>query len=127
MFDLDHFKKINDNYGHQLGNEILEKFGHIIKKNIRHIDAGFRYGGEEFIVIFPLIAAENAMRVAERIRLELEQTRFVTIDKESVTATVSAGIANHLHNESQETLIRRTDKAMYSSKHNGRNRVTVSK
>jgi len=71
MFDLDNFKSINDTYGHLFGNSVLESFGTLIHACIRHIDAGYRYGGEEFIVVFPLINAQSTMLVAERIRSQL--------------------------------------------------------
>lgn len=127
MFDLDDFKSLNDNYGHLFGNTVLESFGKLIHASIRHIDAGYRYGGEEFIVIFPLINAQSASLVAERIRSELEKINFVTNSGQVVNVTVSAGIAEHKTNEQQESLIQRADRAMYQSKDNGKNLITVAK
>jgi diguanylate cyclase (GGDEF)-like protein/PAS domain S-box-containing protein len=127
MFDLDHFKDVNDTYGHQFGNTVLESFAKIIKTNIRDVDMAYRYGGEEFVVIFPFVTAEQSITVVERIRQELEGTSFMTPQGETVKLTVSAGLATHRSLENQEEYLRRADQAMYESKENGRNKITIAK
>ncbi len=122
MLDIDHFKKVNDNYGHQTGDTVLREVGHIITDNVREIDTASRFGGEEFMVILPNTEKENARIGAERIRAAIEQHVFPEI-KEPIT--VSIGIAGlpdpGLANE--DRLVRCADYALYRAKQNGRNRV----
>ncbi|MEH6472044.1 MAG: sensor domain-containing diguanylate cyclase [Halopseudomonas sp.] len=122
MFDLDHFKSLNDNHGHLFGNQVLSQFGALIKRHLRTTDSGFRYGGEEFIVLMP--AVTDTITPAERVRAELEQMRFTTDTGETVRVTVSAGIACYTQGDDDNSLLQRADKAMYQSKKDGRNRVT---
>jgi len=126
MFDLDDFKHINDTYGHQFGNVVLSGFANIIKENIRHVDMAFRYGGEEFVILFPFVIANKASVAIEKIRLQLEQTDFVTDDGETINITVSAGIATYLSTEGADSFIKRADKAMYQAKSNGKNKVIIA-
>lgn len=126
LFDLDHFKNINDTYGHQFGNTVLKQYAAIIKSNIRDVDIAFRYGGEEFVTIFPFLNAEQATIAVDRIRVELENFNFKTEQNETVKITTSAGIATHIPKETQESLVNRADQAMYLAKENGRNRITIA-
>lgn len=125
MFDLDDFKIINDTYGHQFGNTVLAQFSKIIKTNIRHVDMAFRYGGEEFIVLFPFVIAHQAATVVDKILLQLEQADFKAEEGQIVNITASAGTATYSAKEGHESFIRRADKAMYVSKSNGKNQMTI--
>ncbi|ORU92885.1 MAG: diguanylate cyclase [Cycloclasticus sp. symbiont of Bathymodiolus heckerae] len=126
LFDLDNFKIVNDTYGHQFGNTVLEEFAKIIKKNIRHVDMAFRYGGEEFVVLFPFVIAHHAAIVVEKICLQLAQADFTTDDGEKVKITTSAGLSTYIIKEDKEEFIKRADKAMYQSKDGGKNKITIA-
>jgi len=126
MFDLDNFKVINDTYGHQFGNTVLEEFARIIKVNIRHIDIPFRYGGEEFVILFPFVIADQSATVIEKIRLQLAATKFTTDDGKTVSVTVSAGLSTYVSKEDQNNFIKRADLAMYEAKKNGKNRIVIN-
>lgn len=127
MLDLDHFKQINDNYGHHVGDQILQEFAARCKSTVREVDLVGRYGGEELIIIMPETELEAALPVAERLRTAICE-RPVTLEGQELFITVSIGAAqkdeNTLH---LETLIARADQAMYIAKHKGRNRVATSK
>ncbi len=127
MLDLDHFKQINDNYGHQAGDQILQEFAHRCKHAIREMDLVGRYGGEELIIIMPETNLATALHVAERLRKTVANTP-VKLSNCEINMTVSIGLAQRdeytLH---LETLIARADQAMYIAKHRGRNRVATSK
>jgi diguanylate cyclase (GGDEF)-like protein/PAS domain S-box-containing protein len=123
MFDLDHFKQINDTLGHALGDQMLERVIQIACAQLRDVDLIGRYGGEEFVIILPVTGAQQAYLLAERIRIGVEALR---IETESIPAfvTLSIGIAEMLHapqDGSVENLISRADKAMYAAKQAGRN------
>jgi diguanylate cyclase (GGDEF)-like protein len=122
MVDIDFFKKVNDTYGHQAGDEVLVSVAKILSSSLRELDIIARYGGEEFI-IFMMTDAKNAFDVIEKIRLKIENFTFA--DKPELKITVSFGIAQHHKNESLEELIKRADRALYQSKNGGRNRITL--
>ena len=124
MCDIDHFKLINDTYGHEAGDAVLKSFGEILKSISRRSDICGRIGGEEFICIFTHIPVENARLVVERIRKYLEQTAFF-FDGRKVTVTSSFGIADLKSDSPPEfnQLLAQADKALYSAKRKGRNRV----
>ena len=126
MLDLDNFKGINDAYGHQFGNLILTEFAKIIKTNIRQVDIAFRYGGEEFIILFPFVIANHAATVVEKIRVQFEQVDFKTDDNAVINVTTSAGLATYGSKEGKDSLIKRADKAMYQSKSAGKNKITIA-
>ena len=127
MFDIDHFKKINDNYGHPAGDEVIRQTADVLRDCIRETDVGGRYGGEEFGVLLINTEAEDARIVAERIRESIEALT-VTHDKHSIRFTVSLGIAEMYGTmDSHEQLIHNADQALYQSKEGGRNQATVFK
>lgn len=127
MIDVDNFKRINDTYGHLVGDEVLRVLGKICIKNIRLNDIFARYGGEEFIFLLPQCDESEALRTGERIRHVLENAR-VTCSDETVHFTVSVGVAvfKNCENCTLDTLLKRSDDALYAAKKHGRNCV-VSK
>ena len=120
LFDIDHFKRINDQYGHQLGDEVLKAVGRIAKERVRDADLLARYGGEEFIVILPNTDSEEAFAAAEHIRQGIAECRGMASEP-GLTVTVSVGIAEILPNETLRQLIARADQALYAAKNAGRN------
>jgi two-component system cell cycle response regulator len=127
MIDIDHFKKINDNFGHDAGDEVLREFAVRLASNVRAIDLPCRYGGEEFTVIMPGARLEDAQRVAERIRLHVAGSPFrVAGGKELLTVTISIGVATTVgEGDTPELLLKRADEAVYEAKAGGRNRVVA--
>lgn len=122
--DLDFLKKINDTYGHSYGDLAIKTIANVLKTNARSIDIAARIGGEEFDVLLPGINSEGALAAAERIRKSIESAQIDTIGH----ITGSLGVATYLeHTENVEELLELTDQAMYASKRNGRNQVTVAK
>lgn len=123
MADIDHFKRINDTYGHLVGDVVLKQVAQIIRECIREIDFVARYGGEEFIIILQETVKEGALFVAERIRRTIAQQVIKAFD-EAIQVTVSFGIVLFpQHTSYPELLVDIADKAMYKAKENGRNRV----
>jgi two-component system cell cycle response regulator len=125
MIDIDHFKKINDSFGHDAGDEVLREFAVRLATNVRAVDLPCRYGGEEFTVIMPGTRLADAERIAERIRLHVAGSPFrVAGGKELLTVTISVGVASTVTDlDTPETLLKRADGAVYEAKHAGRNRV----
>jgi len=126
MCDIDHFKRVNDRFGHAVGDEILREFANRVRRNIRNADLACRYGGEEFVVMMPDTGPELATTVAERIREEVESHPFIVLEgKEQLPITVSIGVACRLGaaEDTPEKLFKRADFALYSAKRAGRNRV----
>ena len=122
--DLDFLKKINDTYGHFYGDLAIKTIADVLKANARSVDVPARIGGEEFDVLLPGIASDGAMIAAERIRSAIEKTEIETIGH----ITGSLGVATYFeHTENVDELLELTDQAMYTSKRNGRNRVTLAK
>ena len=127
MLDLDHFKQINDNFGHQMGDYILQEFAQRCKNTIREIDLIGRYGGEELVIILPETDLPTVLQIAERTRNAIAEMPIRVPDQE-ISVTVSIGVATKDENtEYLETLIARADQAMYIAKHKGRDRVAVSR
>ena len=126
LFDLDHFKKINDTQGHAAGDAAIRAFGEILRATVRASDLACRYGGEEFAVLFPETGARAALSVADRVRRALERQSF-TSDGQAFRVTVSAGIADTtgLEEDEKHQLLFRADKALYAAKDEGRNRVRL--
>ncbi|MCX7553393.1 diguanylate cyclase [Marinicella sp. S1101] len=127
VMDLDHFKNINDNYGHITGDEVLKTFADIIRKHINDDAHAGRFGGEEFIVILPDVEPQQALQLAEAIRQDLAATT-ITQDEHSVKVTVSIGIANYHDKYGSNNLLflDDADNAMYQAKNDGRNRTVVA-
>jgi diguanylate cyclase (GGDEF)-like protein len=126
FMDVDHFKKVNDEYSHVVGSAILKKISRILKKNIRNFDYGFRYGGDEYMLLLVNTKSEGARQVAERIRREVESTVFKAEGVE-VKVTLSIGVASFPeHGATKEEIIALADKAMYSGKNKSRNIVFVA-
>jgi len=125
VFDLDHFKKINDTYGHDCGDYVLKSVGFIVSsKMVRSNDFFARYGGEEFVILLPGASIKTALEVGERIRATIESFEF-TWKSQRVPVTVSVGVGARKPTELDwKDLFTRADKALYSSKQSGRNRVT---
>lgn len=126
MMDLDHFKNVNDRYGHLMGDRVLRAFADCVRDCVRRLDVLVRRGGEEFLLIMPATGTEDARQVAERIRGALESRAFETDSGEVVRQTVSIGVATWDEVESPETLESRADAAMYEAKSAGRNRIALA-
>ncbi|HEU0186709.1 MAG TPA: diguanylate cyclase [Gallionellaceae bacterium] len=124
MLDIDHFKRVNDTYGHVAGDMILAGLSSVISSQVRNVDSVCRYGGEEISVILPETALETAMQMAERIRSATDGHRFDIGEEQSIGITVSLGVASlPPHETSVEKLVAAADKALYEAKEGGRNRV----
>ncbi|WP_256761691.1 sensor domain-containing diguanylate cyclase [Cohnella sp. WQ 127256] len=121
LLDIDFFKRINDTYGHPVGDEILIRLAQTMQEQSREIDIVARYGGEEFAIILPDVNRDNALQVAERYRRTIEQAEWG-----EYKITISIGIATVTSEDTAETLLVKTDQALYVSKSRGRNRVTHS-
>lgn len=128
FLDIDHFKKVNDSYGHMVGDKVLSEFGRQIGRLTRRSDFLARYGGEEFAILLPTTRITNAFTVAENIRSTLQMVRLRrSSSRESLGAvTVSLGVACHRDGEAAEDLIGRCDKALYRAKSLGRNRTVLA-
>ncbi len=125
LIDIDHFKKINDSFGHDAGDEVLREFALRVASNVRAVDLPCRYGGEEFVVIMPDTTIEAAQMIAERIRLHVSGTPFrVAGGKELLTVTISIGVAaTSGENDTPAALLKRADEGVYEAKAAGRNKV----
>jgi diguanylate cyclase (GGDEF)-like protein len=126
LIDIDDFKLLNDNYGHLEGDNVLSMSGKIIKACLRKTDSAYRYGGEEFTVILPGIGFEAAVNVAERIRKQISIHKFAFISNQALHITVSIGACRLEPGEEMRAFVKRADKAMYTAKKNGKNRVSTS-
>jgi len=121
MLDIDHFKKVNDTYGHQAGDEVLKHFAKTIAKTVRPGDLVARYGGEEFSVVC-LSDVQNARKVAERIREAVEATPIQTCAG-TIKITASQGVAQRRQDDTADSIVHRADGFLYQAKQEGRNRV----
>jgi len=125
MLDIDHFKRVNDHYGHLTGDEVIEKIASLILQNIRDTDIVGRYGGEEFIFILPQTNLSSAWVIAERIRSIIEKAETKTPAGNVFTVTVSQGLSEWERGEDAKSLISCADEALYKAKVKGRNRVQI--
>jgi diguanylate cyclase (GGDEF)-like protein len=125
LLDIDHFKHYNDTFGHLEGDKVLVRISQIIRSCLRKLDTAYRYGGEEFTVILPETTSEEARTVAERIRKAVKVEKFDPETENDITITISIGVTQYSPEEELSAFIQRADKAMYSSKQNGRNKVTA--
>ena len=121
MFDIDFFKKINDTYGHDVGDKVLKKVVEIAEKHIRKEDFLFRIGGEEFVIMLAGADKNKAYQIAEEIREDIKQNAF----EENFNVTVSFGVTEVKEDDDLETALKRADMALYESKNNGRDRTTI--
>jgi diguanylate cyclase (GGDEF)-like protein len=129
LADVDHFKNINDTYGHQIGDLVLQRFVHQLKNSARPYDFPGRYGGEEFLFCFPGVDGTQATNVAERMRGRVEEMEIMlNDDPRSIRITASFGTASYTSRskENLDSLIKRADDALYQAKKKGRNRVCNS-
>jgi diguanylate cyclase (GGDEF)-like protein len=126
MVDIDHFKKVNDTFGHTEGDKVLREIAALLKTSVRKKDTVARYGGEEFILILPEAGLEESSMIAERIRRLVENTSF-QIGQAQINLTVSLGISNFPSHRatSKEELVKMADQALYEAKRGGRNRVCI--
>ncbi len=125
LLDLDHFKRINDQFGHCAGDEVLKQFTEILKSILRKNDRVGRYGGEEFLLLFTAESVEQAEIIVDRARATIAESAWSHI-LPNLSVTVSVGVAEHRHCEPIRELIHRADIALYEAKHRGRNCVVVS-
>ncbi|ADH84940.1 GGDEF domain-containing protein [Desulfurivibrio alkaliphilus] len=120
IFDIDHFKRVNDTYGHETGDLVLKEMAQLLQATVRRTDTPARWGGEEFLVLLPATTAEAAMALAEKLRQAIEEHDFPRVGR----VTASFGVAAFHDGEQEESaLLRRVDKALYQAKRQGRNRV----
>ncbi|MBD9414748.1 GGDEF domain-containing protein [Pseudomonas sp. PDM16] len=125
MVDIDHFKNINDRFGHATGDEVLKAVAGALKNSLRNIDMVFRYGGEEFLVLLANTSREAAQMVGERLRLAVMGLQYLE-EGRALELSVSLGCATMLPGESPDSLQRRADSALYVSKREGRNRLSMA-
>ena len=126
ILDIDHFKSVNDTYGHDVGDVVLREFSARVKRNIRGVDLACRFGGEEFVVLMPDTDVSNAEMIAERVRQSIGEKPFEIKAQRPLTVTVSVGVSlNESMADTPESLIKRADLALYRAKREGRNRVIL--
>ena len=121
LIDIDNFKNINDKYGHQVGDKVLQSIAKILQEHTRDTDIVGRWGGEEFLIICPQTDMTGTSRRAELLRKFIEEHKFHTV----VQVTASFGVSTILDDDTQDTLLKRVDKALYKAKESGKNRVSI--
>jgi len=121
VLDIDHFKKINDNYGHVQADKLLVNLAQILEKNVRKSDIVARFGGEEFVILLPETEIERAKEVTSRIKKEITEDNIMK--KHSLT--ISGGLTEFIKGDNAEKMIKRADKALYDAKNSGRNRLVA--
>ncbi|OBU25395.1 hypothetical protein AYY22_04455 [Photobacterium kishitanii] len=125
FLDIDHFKRVNDTYGHDAGDKVLKEFADICLNNVRSSDVLARWGGEEFILFLDRTGKDNAEEVCARILNTVEQHQFLFKDQ-VIRITTSIGLASFSPQDDQiEVVLKGIDEALYRSKNNGRNRITI--
>ena len=123
MADIDHFKRVNDTYGHQAGDYVLSSLASILRTNVRRTDICARYGGEEFVILLPNTSIENAVDLAEKIRIRIEDTEM-NYQGVILKITASFGVAAGLKDEDlNDALVKKADDKLYQAKQTGRNKV----
>jgi len=125
MLDIDHFKQINDNYGHSAGDDVLKAVATSIKDQLRNVDMVFRFGGEEFLILLSNTNREAAAMIGERLRHAAQAGEY-SADGTLIGLTVSLGCSTLLPGESADSLLRRADSALYVAKREGRNRLAMA-
>jgi len=124
LFDLDHFKSVNDTYGHDAGDMILASFAKMLRRYSRELDIVGRWGGEEFMVILPKTDREGAYRFAQKLREVAEKSKFLYRGRR-IPVTVSGGVADRVSYPDVESMLKAADEKLYMAKEGGRNRVVV--
>jgi diguanylate cyclase (GGDEF)-like protein len=119
IFDIDFFKKVNDSHGHDIGDKILIEYTRLISSILRNSDSFCRIGGEEFVIITPQTSQDEAYKLAEKIRKEVEKYQVI------LPITLSFGVTEHRNEEDKDTMFKRADNALYKAKTSGRNRVVI--
>jgi diguanylate cyclase len=127
LSDIDHFKSFNDNFGHQIGDQVLRLVARTLSDSVKGRDTPARFGGEEFAIILPRTNLQQAVTVADQIRNAVMRRRFIGKDSRDDYGgvTLSFGVAQYRREEDLSDLIRRADAALYHAKHEGRNRVST--
>lgn len=126
IMDMDHFKSVNDTYGHDVGDMVLKQLAAVIIQASRSAELAARFGGEEFIILMPETDAQSALGAANRIREIVEKTPFKISDTQTINKTISIGVAClHPDGDSAESLLKRADEALYEAKNNGRNQAKL--
>lgn len=123
LIDLDNFKQINDNFGHQYGDSVLINLVNVAKETLRPSDIVARFGGEEFVVLLPDVEMEDALTIISRLQNNLAKIFSIQVNSQSMPITFSAGIALRSFGEHQNSVISRADKALYQAKRTGKNRA----
>ncbi len=127
MLDIDHFKPVNDTYGHDAGDEVLREFALRIQHNLRGIDLACRFGGEEFVIVMPDADIATAQAVGERLRAYVAAAPFLVSNGETrLDVTISVGVSTRLDGDRPEMILKRADEALYRAKRSGRNRVVTA-
>jgi len=126
MIDIDHFKRVNDTWGHAAGDTVLRNIAQLIRLALRDVDIAGRYGGEEFVVLLPETEIDGALQIAERLRLSVAGTPVPQESGPLIPVTISVGVGQLAAEESGESLLSRADQAMYRAKNNGRDRVETA-
>ena len=123
LFDIDDFKKVNDGYGHLVGDEVLINLVKLVNENIRETDTLYRIGGEEFIIICKNTVKLDAINIAEKLRKKVEESLIVIKNK---TITISIGVTEVIENDNENSIYKRVDDNLYISKNSGKNRITAN-
>ena len=123
IVDIDHFKRVNDSYGHIVGDAVLRKVAQVLRKAVRRSDTVGRYGGEEFVIILPETPLEKALMLAEKLRKQIAAAAVKHEGQKLNAVTVSIGVAQYDEDSSVDHLINRSDQWLYKAKENGRNQV----
>ncbi|WP_437881287.1 GGDEF domain-containing protein [Pseudomonas sp. LRF_L74] len=125
MLDIDHFKRINDEHGHLIGDEVLKNVANALKGSLRNVDMVFRYGGEEFLVLLSNTSCEAGVMIGERLRVAIEELQHA-VENQPIKLSISLGCATLQAGEGAESLLRRADTALYAAKRDGRNRISMA-
>ncbi len=128
MLDIDHFKKFNDTFGHQVGDQVLKLVARTLKDSVKGRDITVRYGGEEFVILLPETDIKGGLKIAEILRQEIEKKEVINrvTGKNLAKITFSAGVSEYLKGEDVDSFIKRVDTALYKAKNSGRNRVIAA-
>jgi diguanylate cyclase (GGDEF)-like protein len=125
LLDIDHFKKVNDDYGHRVGDSVLKEVAGILLQSVRDVDTVARWGGEEFIVLLPQSSSEDAQHVASRMLMAISEHKFLELPDRKITVSIGMANASDPSMDSAEQIISTADSAMYRAKSKGRNRIEI--